>query len=556
MIENFEIKFGTSGFRGRWAIEFKEERVKWVAQAICDDLKDIGLAGKSIVLGYDSRIHADQVAKWCAEVILANGYNLHFTSRDTPTPVLVYYGLEVLGESQLAGIINCTASHNPKEWHGIKFSPRNGCPAPPDVTSRVEALANSYQSNNRNIHSSNLDEAEAEGQLLYIDPIDSYCEWILNSGIGDNRIKLNLSAIKDYFSNKLVIIDEMHGTGREYLRKLLDEIGVSYEVMHGERDPNLGELHAANPEIPYINPLIDRVKSSEAALGIGLDTDADRYGVIDAGGIFTTPNQILAMLTHYLGVDRKIGGRVAISHVSTKLVETVAGAIAGNEQNKPAPNTLPPYLSDPAYEVVAGDRKLVSSNHAFTVPVGLKYIVEIPQMDQEYRMLDVTPEDWRDRLLIGGEEASGLTTKGHVPDKDGIWAALLIMDMMAFYQKSLAEIWEMISERYWPSHTIRLNLDVPDDAKSKFINYFLDAFAKPNPKLGEFNVTYAGGQRNKLIELRLKDAQGQEQYYVQSRPSGTEPLIRLYIEGMSEESMKEIERSMREILDSVLTAQN
>ena len=542
MTRRFEIVFGTSGFRGRWGIEFVEARVKWVAQAICDDLNNLGLAGKALVLGFDSRIHADQVATWCAEVLLSNGFPVHLTSRDTPTPVLVYYGLEVLGEENIAGVINCTASHNPKEWHGIKFSPRNGCPAPPDVTSRIEKLANRYQKEAHEISSFDLEAAKSEGQLKLVDPIDSYCDWILSSGQSDKRIKLDHESIKDYFSQRLIIIDEMHGTGRDYLRKILDKIGVSYQVLHGERDPNLGELHAANPEIPYINPLIEKVRESGAALGVGLDTDADRYGVVDAGGSFTTPNQILAMLTHYLGVECQIKGRVAISHVSTRLVESIAEQIPNNEQYKPALNTPPPYMHGSDYEVIVGDRSMLTSNHVFTVPVGLKYIVEVPQMDREYNVLEKVEPDWRDNLLIGGEEASGLTTKGHVPDKDGIWAALLIIDMMAYYKKSLAEIWSDISTRYWPSHTTRLNLDVPDDSKSKFINYFFDSYSSGSGELADFKVIYAGGIRGKLIELRLEDIEGKDHYYLQSRPSGTEPLIRVYIETEGKVSLDELHR--------------
>ncbi|MBI1729640.1 hypothetical protein HY229_03170 [Candidatus Acetothermia bacterium] len=549
-----EIRFGTSGFRGRWGNEFTERRVKCAVQAICDDLIAQGLQNKSIVLGYDSREHADEVACWCAEVCVANQFLVHLTLRDTPTPVLAYYGLEVVLEENLAGIINCTASHNPIEWHGIKFSTRNGCPAPLEVTKRIEVLANRYQSESRKFPIIDLAQARRSGQLIEFDPLEKYCDWILSSGINNRRIKLDLTAINSFFSDKKIILDEMHGTGRGYLRRILDEIGVSYEVLHGERDPRLGGLPAANPEEPYIQQMQARVRESQAIHGIGLDTDADRYGVVNQDGNYITPNQVLAMLTKYLGVDRKLTGRIAVSHVTTRLVETIAGEIPNNDEFKPHPNAIPPYLNDPSYQVVVGKREDLSTRNVFTVPVGLKYIVEVPQMDSAYNILEKPPANWRELLLLGGEEASGLTTRRHVPDKDGIWAALLIIDMMAFYHQSLGDIWSDVSRKYWPSHTKRLNLDVPESAKARFISSFLDEFsgAKPGQKeLAGLRVIYAGGIRDKLIEMRLEDSKGSRNYYLFSRPSGTEPLVRVYLEGESEERIQSLDQAVQARLEKI-----
>jgi phosphomannomutase len=552
---NEPIRFGTSGFRGRWGLEFVESRVKWVIQAICDDLRDQGRAGKSIVLGYDSREHADIVAGWCRDVILANDYVVHMANRDTPTPVLSYYGIEVLGEENIAGIINCTASHNPIEWHGIKFSTFLGCPAPLDVTSRIEEYANRYQDENATINALDFVDSKTSAQFNEIDPLQSYCDWLLSSGQSDNRIKLDHDAIKNFFVDKLVIVDEMHGTGRGYLTKILDTLAIPYEVLHGERDPKLGGLPAANPEEPHIQTLKDRVRESGAIFGIGLDTDADRYGVVDQGGQYMIPNQILSMLTKYLGVDRGIKGRLAMSHVTTRLVETIGADISGNDDYRPTPHTIPPYMQNPEYIAVVGELSDLSSHNVFTVPVGLKNIVEVAQQDQNYQPKNQIPENWRDNLLLGGEEASGLTTKGHVPDKDGIWAAILIMDMMAYYQETLTEIWSVLAEQYWPSHTSRINLDVPDEVKINFINSFLHEFSGDAPGEGEFaglKVIYLGGIRNKLVEFRFEDAAGSQNFYMQSRPSGTEPLVRLYIEAESQKHLDNMEASVQEMLRSVL----
>ncbi|MGB2982355.1 MAG: hypothetical protein WBC63_00665, partial [Candidatus Bipolaricaulia bacterium] len=235
------IHFGTSGFRGRWDIEFTEAVARDIAQAICDYLVEVETRdGKVVVISYDSREHADEVARWCAEVVLRNGFAVHLTSRDTPTPVLSYYASDVL-KDQSAGVINCTCSHNPVEWQGIKFSLHDGSISPPRATNFVSERATAYRQGERSWTPRELTDAE-QARLSLFDPIESYCQWILASGKDDCRIPLDHDRMRKYFSHKVVVIDEMHGTGRDYMRRILDEICIPYQVIHGERDPLLGDL--------------------------------------------------------------------------------------------------------------------------------------------------------------------------------------------------------------------------------------------------------------------------------------------------------------------------
>jgi len=551
------IQFGTSGFRGRWGIEFTEETAKSITQAICDYLTSTGNKNKILVIGYDSREYADRVAQWCTEVALSNKQIVHLASRDTPTPALAYYATEKLGEGQVAGIINCTSSHNPVEWQGIKFSASNACPAPPSVTDFISAQATQHQKSSFGLARADLSCARSSGLLSEFDPLEDYCQWILSSGVGNCRIRLDYDAMRRFFQDKLVIVDEMHGTGRGYLRRLLDEITVPYEVLHGERDPRLGGLVAASPEEPHIAPLKREVKDSGAIMGVGLDTDADRFGVVDQGGHFLQPNQILAMLTRYLGVDRRLNGRIAISYVSTHLVETIAGDIPNNEVYQPDPKAFPPHFDDPEYEVVLGDPSELMTRNVFTVPTGLKHIVQVPQMDRFYHVLDDPDPDWRCSLLLGGEEASGLTTKGHVPDKDGIWANLLVMEMMAHYGKPLGEIWSDLTRVYWPSHTVRLNLRMEDPAKKRLIDHYLATSANETPKntrVADLKAIYVGGMRGKYVELRLADRSEDKHHYLHIRPSGTEPLVRVYIESTSQKQLMALQDEVRShVLDNHTT---
>ncbi len=148
------VRFGTSGVRGRWGQDFTEARAKVVVQAICDYLRaaDVpervgaeNLQGRRIVIGYDTRENARLVARWVAQVCLGNGFDVELAYRDAPTPALVYYMTDHLPEGDVAGLINCTASHNPPEWQGIKFNPRQGFPAPSSLTNFIAARATRLQ---------------------------------------------------------------------------------------------------------------------------------------------------------------------------------------------------------------------------------------------------------------------------------------------------------------------------------------------------------------------------------------------------------------------------
>jgi len=238
---DFRIHFGTSGFRGRWEIEYTEASVRATVQGICDYLMGEGLSGTSIVIGYDSRLHADEAARWVTEVCLGNGFHIHLAERDTPTPALAYYATVALEDETVAAILNCTASHNPVEWHGIKFSPGSGEIAPPSATDAVTKFANQYLHAGGVIACGDIDEAIAQGRVHPFDPQLGYCQWLLDAGQSDARIPIDVDAIARFFTgDRSIVVDEMHGAGRGYLPWILDRIGVPYTLLHGTKDPMLG----------------------------------------------------------------------------------------------------------------------------------------------------------------------------------------------------------------------------------------------------------------------------------------------------------------------------
>ena len=554
------LRFGTSGVRGRWGNDFTEKRARQVVQAVCDFMNAenvpafVGaekLAGRRVVLGHDTRRNSDMVTRWVAETCLANGFRVEMGDRDVPTPALVFYETDYLPADEVAGLIIATASHNPPEWQGIKFNPRLGYPAPTNVTDFIAFRINELQLTDTAGGASDVEMARSRGLVQGFDPLDAYVKWIQQNGQGNERIPIDFDRIRRYFADKHVVVDEMHGAGRGYLTRLIGEAGVRHTVLHAEVDPELGGQDYANPEEPFNQLLKDTVARTGAQLGMGMDTDADRYGVVDKGGVYFRPNQILPMLLRYLGVDRRLKGRVIATQTGSPLLEVLAGLIPNNEANEPAQGALPGYVGQRIYKARIGDIHTRALKHAFMVPVGIKYIEEIRRTDAAYNNLKTLPENWRDRILIGGEESSGLTTRGHVTDKDGPWADLLVMDMLAYYGtraekplNSLQEIWaETVSlPGMWESfgtatdpssHSGRADVDAPLEAKEAFIDYYLDLAIGAKPEeltLAGLHIEYLGGIRYELVEMQLVDEHGDDHHYLRVRASGTEPINRIYIE--------------------------
>jgi len=210
------------------------------------------------------------------------------------------------------------------------------------------------------------------------------------------------------------------------------------------------------------------------------------------------------------------------------------------------------------------------------VPVGIKYIEEQRRTDRRYHGLSPLPKNWRSTILIGGEESSGLTTKGHVTDKDGIWANLLVMDMHAYYGtrpekplNSIAEIWKdtVSINGLWESfggkedfgnpqkysNSGRTDLDAILEVKENIINFYLDAFkyGKQN-KIGNFDVVFAGGVRYDLVELRLQDSKGDARHFLRIRASGTEPINRIYVESSDSKTAKSILKLVLNDLENLI----
>ena len=533
IVERKYPRFGTSGIRGVWGKDFTRRRIMFVVHAICDLAEKTGLSDKPFVIGYDSREHADEVAMWAAGVCLARGHEVLFSTRDSPTPALVYYGRKVL-KSDIAGLLVATASHNPAEWQGIKYYPPSCFPAPTDVTNWIGSRANLLQLTHEG-EPEFVDLEVAKEKVNYFDPMEDYCNWVLG--------KLRKDIIRTRLKEKLIVVDEMHGAGRGYIRRILDTLGCRYVVVHGWRDPRFGNLLYANPEDPFLTECKEVVKQTGAILGVALDADADRFGIVDEYGRFITPHQVLMMLIDYLVHDRGWDGKIIRSFTTTTVIDEIVSGLSGIL--RPAVEE-PIYIQHTFYSLKRGEHYL-NRSPCFNTMVGIKYLAEAMTLNEWYQVDDkIDPET---SFVIAGEESGGLTTFGHLPDKDGVWANMLVIEMVAHRGKPPSEIWEEVREKYKIAADFgRVDIDMPEEVKLSLINTVLSS---PPREIDGLSLRYVGGIFNDFAELFFQGA-GSRFARAVVRASGTEPVCRIYTDASDRRLRRSLEGYVLELLRKLL----
>src|SRR5690606_35089474 len=294
------IKFGTSGWRSIIAREFTFENVELVTDAICGYLKtQQSETGKPLIIGHDTRFMGEEFARAAAEVAKDRGFRVLLCTEPTPTPALS----NAISRQNAAGALNFTASHNPPEYQGIKFSTSDGAPALPEVTSAIEKLIETSESSPRS----------DGGSIEKFEPKSDYLD--------DLRSKVDIAMIVEAAGS--YAYDPLWGTGRGYLDKLLRDAGLEVETIHDWRDVRFGG-QAPEPGEEHLSELREKVAGNGSTLGLSTDGDADRFGVIDADGSFISPNDLIALLTDYLAESRGTPKGVARSVATSHMVDRVA----------------------------------------------------------------------------------------------------------------------------------------------------------------------------------------------------------------------------------------
>lgn len=378
---------------------------------------------------------------------------------------------------QAAGAVMVTASHNPPEYNGMKFIPDYAGPAFSHITDRIVSLIGDIKGRKKIDYL--YSDKDSAVELINCSPKKVYIEHINN--IIDESV---------FDNNTLsIVVDPMFGAGIHVLDEILKKYNCTVYSINNYRDPLFGGS-MPEPTEDNIDSLKKKMKEVDADLGFALDGDADRLAVIDKNGQFITPNQIIYMLMNYLIKSRKFNGTVARTVATTHMIDRIAER----------------------YHIKVDE-----------TPVGFKYICK-SMLEQD--------------SFIGGEESGGVSIKGHVPEKDGILASLLVVEMVLATGKYPSEIIAELQEEYGQVYSNRLDMHCSDDQKEEILYL-----------LGKFNPDQVANKRvikrNAIdgIKLILEDSS-----WVLIRPSGTESLFRIYAEGADEKSVKEIQLEICQLL--------
>lgn len=475
------IKFGTSGWRGLIARDFTFDNVRLASQAIADYLNgelqnpSSSIHGRKpvVILGYDTRFLGREFSLAAAEVLEQNGLSPLLCDRDAPTPVISH---NIRARKAIGGI-NMTASHNPAEYQGLKFSTANGAAAHPEVTKQIEANVVKRQQEGWSIKSAVV----GTYQCKTFDPKPAYFKQI--------KKLIDFDAIKK--AKMKIAVELMYGTGRGYLDTLLAETGAKLTVFHAEPNPLFGGHHP-EPNAEGMSEARATILAGKATLGLGLDGDADRFGIVDKDGTWLTPNQILALALYHLKKNRGWTGSVVRTVPTSHQVDAVANVLGVKVHE---------------------------------TPVGFKFVGALMESEP---------------VIVGGEESGGLSVKGHIPEKDGVLACLLMAELAAVERKPLLKILANLEKQTGQFHTNRINVAIPAEKKEALLQKLSNGLRKVGNLPVEKFITTDG------YKFVLPNNE-----WVAFRASGTEPLIRAYIEAKSLPQMKKLEAACRKILADV-----
>jgi len=298
-----QIKFGTSGWRAIVAEEFTVANVRRAVTGIARYVAAKNPSGARIIVGRDPRYMGERFVQIASEIIASFGITPLVIAAPVPTPAISYAVIRQKAD----GAINFTASHNPPEYNGIKFSTPDGAPALPEVTQAIESLMP------QDGEYSGVTTPAAKATTEAIDPKPDYLA----------RLKqiIDLPLIRK--SGLKVVFDPLWGAARNYPDDLLHEAGITVATVHDTRDVLFGG-HAPEPDGPLLDDMRAKMKSTGARLGIATDGDADRFGVVDENGTFIQPNYVIALLFDYLVETRGWKNGVGKSVATTNMINALA----------------------------------------------------------------------------------------------------------------------------------------------------------------------------------------------------------------------------------------
>ena len=470
------INFGTDGWRAVISDTFTFHNLRLVTQAIADAVASgswsNGNAPQNVdphkmVVGFDTRFLSDRYAQDVARVLAGNGFTVHLSQSDAPTPAISY---AVRNLNAIAGIM-ITASHNAPRYNGVKIKSSYGGSSLPEQCRQVEVYLNDNEAQARGPNLMDFEQATRNKQIVRFNPIPAYNDHL--------RKLIDFDIIAS--NPPRVVIDSMYGAGRGVIRGILQGTGCEALEVRGEMNPGFGGVHP-EPIMRYLGTLAGAISTGLGSFGLATDGDADRIGAMDERCNFVDPHKIMALTLRYLVEKRGLNhGSVVRTVSTTRMVDRLASRY-GLELHE--------------------------------TPVGFNYIADY-----------MLKED----VLIGGEESGGIAFNGHIPEGDGILMGLMIIEMVAAYGVSLYDLVQDLLKEVGPAFyertDLRLRHPVSKSAMtSQLVN---DAPAQ------------IGGES--IVQVTSKDGVKYilaDDSWLLIRPSGTEPVLRVYAEGRTPEMVR------------------
>lgn len=371
-----------------------------------------------------------------------------------------------------------TASHNPAIYNGIKIFTAGGRDADKAVTGRIEARI--AELSPEQVKSIPYEEGVSAGLIREGYPFNEYIDSILDM--------MDIKAIRK--SGLRIAIDPMYGVSQSSLRTILLTCRCDVDVIHEQHDTLFGGKMPA-PSEERLKPLANYVVDNRCDLGIATDGDADRIGVIDEEGRYLHANTLLVLLYYYLRKYRGWKGPCVRNNSTTHLLDRVAEA-----------------LGEKCYEV----------------PVGFKYVsAKMAETD----------------AIIGGESSGGMAVRGHIAGKDGIYAAALLVEMLAVTGKSISQLYREILDAYGEAAYVEADFTMTPQRKQ-----LLQEEIFVNHRFPEFGGGIQRIDRSDGCKIWFADGS-----WVICRFSGTEPLLRMAAEGLNEAQAKRHIRYWKEFLE-------
>ncbi|MDR0925862.1 MAG: phosphoglucomutase/phosphomannomutase family protein [Hungatella sp.] len=462
------VTFGTGGWRAIIGEEFTKENIHKLALALSLKMKAEKKEGEGIVIGYDRRFLSKEAVIWACEIFGKQGIKVFFINRSSPTPLIMFYVMK----HRLSYGMMVTASHNPAIYNGIKVFTYGGRDADEEQTGDIEK----YLIEAEKIYQPNDEEA---GQM----PPASYFQLV------KKRVVEEINPLNEYLDNIIsvidmdairsrdfrVAIDPMYGVSLTALSTILSVARCTIETINDQHDTLFGGKMPA-PTEQTLRSLQNYVLDRYCDIGIATDGDADRLGVIDDQGRYLHANNILVMLYYYLLKYKGWRGPVVRSLSTTHVLDRVAESFG---------------------------------QKCYEVPVGFKFVsAKMQETD----------------AIIGGESSGGLTVKGHIHGKDGIYAASLLVEMMAVSGKKLSEIAADIRREYGAIHMTERDYRFTAEEKERIDRILMIDRKLPQLPFEIEKISYEDG-----CKVYFKNGG-----WVIARFSGTEPLLRIFCEMKAE----------------------